>query len=127
MKNHTSLMLAAWFAFTVVGCSKRAPSVAPSAQPINATLGLVEVSDGVTTRQDVGNGLACIIKPTVLQEGGIQRVRMAFTFVETNSSGDKPVADFNADILPDISMTLSNRVTQSSRAISIHLMAHIKT
>jgi hypothetical protein len=113
-------------AFIFVGCSSRAPVTTKPAQPLAVTLGLVEVSDGVTTRQDIGDGLVCIIKPSVLKQGLVHYVRIHFTIVETHSSGDKIVAELGGVFDPDISGILSSRATSTNRAVSIHFMPHIK-
>jgi hypothetical protein len=128
MKNSTPLIIAALIVSLFTGCSKQSPPaepVTPAARPapaapsnlIAAQLGVVEVSDGMPSRHDIGGGRVCIIKPTILKDGS---VRMAISFAETNASGDKYVSSLQVETLPDEAVSMANGV------ISVSLTPHIK-
>src|ERR1019366_9672563 len=70
MKNRTSLIPLTLLALTFAGCSKHSPDAA-AAHPKVQDLGVVEVSDGIQTRHDLGGGRVCIITPTVQKDGSV--------------------------------------------------------
>jgi hypothetical protein len=70
MKNRTSLIALISLALAFAGCSKRSPD-AGVAHPKVQDLGVVEVSDGIQTRHDIGGGRVCIITPTIQKDGSI--------------------------------------------------------
>ena len=78
MKNFTPLIIAALFISALVGCSKHSP------RPKVTSLGVVEVSNGIPIHQDLGGGKACVITPTILQDGSVS---LAITMLTTNSIG----------------------------------------
>jgi hypothetical protein len=87
MKYHTPLIFAALLALLFTGCSKH---------PTVANLGVVEISDGIPTYQDLGGTRACVITPTVLKSN---MVRLAITIQATNSAGVvQTVATTSVDI-----------------------------
>jgi hypothetical protein len=54
------------------GCSKHSPQQeSATAHPKFTDLGIVEVSDGVKTRHDLGGGRVCIIAPAVQKDGSV--------------------------------------------------------
>ena len=63
-------LLALGFTFTFAGCSKPS-SAAATARPHVYDLGVVEVSDGVPSRHDLGGGRVCIATPTVQKDGTV--------------------------------------------------------
>ena len=119
MKNHTPLIIAALIVSIFTGCSKHTQTATPlaPAKPIAVTLGVVEVSDGVSSRHDIGDGRVCIIKPTILKDGS---VRLAITVNETNSSAERFVSSLGVETLPDEAVEMENGV------ISVSLKPHIK-
>jgi ribosomal protein S8E len=59
--------------------------VRASVPPVNETnLGMVELSDGIAARIDLGAGTNCVITPTVLSDGNAQ---MQITVEVTNADG----------------------------------------
>ena len=70
MKNHTSLIALTLLTLAFAGCSKHSPDAA-AALPKITDLGVVEVSDGILTRHDLGGGRVCIITPNVQKDGSV--------------------------------------------------------
>ena len=68
MKNRTSLIALALLAFVFDGCSKHSPD---AARPKVQDLGVVEVSDGIQSRHDLGGGRVCIITPAIQKDGSV--------------------------------------------------------
>jgi hypothetical protein len=113
MTNKTSLLTIALMASLFTGCSKQTPMESASPNPKVAQLGVVEVSDGKTSRHDLGNGRICTITPTVLP-GGMVALEMVI-----EESGKKLV-------LPMVS-TMAGRALQSSvDGIGVQLTPQIK-
>ena len=69
MKYRTSLIALALFALALTSCSKHSPDAAAS--PKVYDLGVVEVSDGIQSRHDLGGGRVCIITPTIQKDGSV--------------------------------------------------------
>src|ERR1035438_9782656 len=70
MKNRTSLIALTSLALAFAGCSKHSPDAAV-AHPKVQDLGVVEVSDGIQTRHDLGGGRVCIITPAIQKDGSV--------------------------------------------------------
>jgi|688.fasta_scaffold793268_1 hypothetical protein len=70
MKYRTSLIVLALLALTFASCSKHSPD-ATVAGPKVQDLGVVEVSDGVQSRHDLGGGRVCIITPAIQKDGSV--------------------------------------------------------
>jgi hypothetical protein len=70
MKNRTSLIVLALLALAFAGCSRHSP-VAVVAHPKVYDLGVVEVSDGIQSRHDLGGGRVCIITPAIQKDGSV--------------------------------------------------------
>jgi hypothetical protein len=79
MKYRISQIFAALLIFLFIGCSKHSPVV--------ADLGVVEISDGVPIRHDLGGGKTCVIIPTVITNGSARFVRMRMVIEQPNSTG----------------------------------------
>jgi hypothetical protein len=75
MKYRTSLIPLAFLALAFAGCSSPSPDAARPATalayPKHHDLGIVEVSDGIPSRHDLGGGRVCIITPAILKDGSI--------------------------------------------------------
>ena len=69
MKYRTPLITAALLASLFTGCSKHSPSAATD--PKVGALGVVEVTDGVQSRHDLGGGRVCLITPAIRKDGGV--------------------------------------------------------
>jgi hypothetical protein len=69
MQNHPSLVVLASFALALAGCSKHSSEAA--ANPKDLNLGVIEVSDGIQSRHDLGDGKVCIITPTIQNGDGV--------------------------------------------------------
>ena len=70
MKNRTSLIAVTLLALVVAGCSKHSPDTA-GAHPKVQDLGVVEVSNGIQTRHDLGGGRVCIVTPAIQKDGSV--------------------------------------------------------
>lgn len=70
MKHRTSPITLVLLALAFAGCSKRSPDAA-GARPKVYDLGVVEVSDGIQSRHDLGGGRVCIITPAVQKNGSV--------------------------------------------------------
>ncbi len=72
MIQRTPLIPLAWLAlgFVFAGCSKPS-SAAATVRPHVYDLGVVEVSDGVPSRHDLGGGRVCMATPTVQKDGSV--------------------------------------------------------
>ena len=68
MKHHPPLIALAALALTFAGCSKPAPAAAAPHFKV-PNLGVVEVSDGIQSRHDLGGGRICLVTPTVQKDG----------------------------------------------------------
>jgi len=67
MKKHISLVVLASFTLAFAGCSKHSSdAVAANAKDLN--LGVIEVSDGIQSRHDLGDGRVCIVTPTIQKD-----------------------------------------------------------
>jgi hypothetical protein len=69
MKHFTSLVVLASFALALAGCSKHSSDAAANSKDLN--LGVIEVSDGIQSRHDLGDGRVCIITPTIQKDGSV--------------------------------------------------------
>lgn len=102
MKNHISVIFVVLVVSTFGGCSRHSPDAQATAVAADAPapkvtadapapkvtdLGIVDVSKGKPIRQDLGDGKACVITPTVITKGGTKIIRMAAVFEQTDSSG----------------------------------------
>jgi hypothetical protein len=56
-------------ALTLAGCSTPPPDTVTGAKPGVLDLGVIEVSDGVQSRHDLGGGRICVITPDVQEDG----------------------------------------------------------
>lgn len=91
------------------GCSRHSRDVeAPTdaIPPKVRDLGVVDVSSGKPIRQDLGDGKACVITPTVITKGGARFVRMRMVVEQTDSSGvvhrqAAPIIICNPGDIPD--------------------------
>jgi hypothetical protein len=70
VKHRASLTALALLALTFVGCSKHSRD-ATVAGPQVRDLGVVEVSDGVQSRHDLGGGRVCVITPAIQKDGSV--------------------------------------------------------
>jgi len=70
MKYRTHLTTFALFTSLLQGCSKHS-SDAPAANQKDLNLGVIEVSDGIQSRHDLGDGKVCILTPTIQKNGGV--------------------------------------------------------
>ena len=117
MKYHTSLITAALFAALFTACSKR-PQDAAAVHPKAPDLGVVEVSDGIESRHDLGGGRVCVIKPTVKKGGS---VLLAILIQETDSAGaTRTLAHLNAITFPD------HAVEVETGDLGVRVTPHIK-
>jgi hypothetical protein len=68
MKKHLALVVLASLAFAFAGCSKHSSvTVVTVTKDLNP--GVFEVSDGIPSRRDLGDGRACIITPSIQKDG----------------------------------------------------------
>jgi hypothetical protein len=70
MKNRAPLIITALFISLLIGCSKHS-SVAVTALPKVYNLGVVEVSDGIVSRHDLGDGRVWIVTPAIQKDGSL--------------------------------------------------------
>ena len=75
MNTHTLVAIVALLVSLFSGCSKH---------PKVTDLGVVKISDGIPTYQDLGGSRACVITPTMLKSN---IVSLAIIIQETNSAG----------------------------------------
>jgi hypothetical protein len=67
MKKYISLVALTSFTLAFSGCSKHSSdSVAANTKDLN--LGVIEVSDGIESRHDLGDGRVCIVTPTIQKD-----------------------------------------------------------
>jgi len=75
MHYRTPLIALVFLALTFAGCSKQSPeAIRPAtalAYPKDHDLGVIEVSDGIQSRHDLGGGRVLIITPSILKDGSI--------------------------------------------------------
>ena len=119
MNHRASLILLASLTWLFTGCSKHSPAAA-TVRPQVPELGVVEVTDGVTSRHDLGLGRVCVLKPTVNKDGS---VLLAMTIEETDSAGGTRTLahlNLNAITFPD------RAVEVADGAVGIGLTPHIK-
>jgi hypothetical protein len=112
MNYHTPLITAALLVSLFTGCSKHSQTATP-ANPKVAALGVVEVSDGVQSRHDLGSGRVCIITPAIQKDGSV------LLALRIEQDG-KLVATPRVETLPDraVEVTVGD--------ISVGLTPHIK-
>ena len=67
MKHRTSLIALTLLVLAFAGCSKHSAATYPKVP----NLGVVEVSDGITSRHDLGGDRVCIVTPTVQKDGSL--------------------------------------------------------
>src|ERR1035438_10324082 len=99
MKNRTSLIALALLALAFAGCSKHS-SAAAVAHPKVYDLGVVEVSDGIQSRHDLGGGRVCIITPAIQKDGSV------FLSMSVEESG-KVLASPRAQTKSDVPVVIS--------------------
>ena len=113
MKIHTSLIALALLALTFAGCSKHSPDTTATHQKV-LDFGVVEVSDGVQSRHDLGGGRVCIITPTIQKDGSVLlscRVEESGKFL--TSLGIKTLSDHSVTVsVKDISFGLTPHIKQ---------------
>lgn len=68
MKKYLTLMAVTVFAFGLIGCSKQAQGKATAPSKVY-DLGVVEISDGIQTKHDLGDGTVCVITPALQKDG----------------------------------------------------------
>ena len=113
MKCRTALIAVALLAFTFASCSKHSPD-ATVAGPKVQDLGVVEVSDGVQTRHDLGGGRVCIITPTIQKDGSIllsMRVEESGKLLQQMRAQTKPDVPFRISV-GDINIGMNPRIKQ---------------
>jgi hypothetical protein len=66
----SSLIALTLLAFSFAGCSKH-PSAAAAAHPKIQDLGVVEVSDGITTRHELSGGRVCFVTPAIQMDESV--------------------------------------------------------
>ena len=69
MKHRTSLIALTLLVLAFAGCSKHSPDAAARSKVYD--LGVVEVSDGIQSRHDLGGGRVCIITPAIQKDGSV--------------------------------------------------------
>jgi hypothetical protein len=70
MKIHLTLIAIGLFAFGLIGCSKQPQGKAVAALK-TYDLGVVDVSDGIQTTNDLGDGRVCVITPALQKDGSM--------------------------------------------------------
>lgn len=70
MPSCSSLIALTLLALTLTGCSKHPPDAA-AAHPKIQDLGVVEVTDGITTRHELSGGRVCIVTPAIQMDGSV--------------------------------------------------------
>jgi len=70
MGNRSSLLALTLLALAFAGCSRHSPNAA-AARPQTYDLGVVEVSDGIQSRHDLGAGRVCQINPAIQKDGSV--------------------------------------------------------
>jgi hypothetical protein len=113
MKNSTPLIIAALLVSLFTGCSKHSQP----ANPIPVNLGVVEVSDGVPSIHNIGDGKVCIVVPTIQKDGS---VKIDITVEPKIGSTGKSYAMLGLEALPDQSMSVSTDV------MAVSLTPHVK-
>jgi hypothetical protein len=86
MKYRTSLVGLALVALIFAGCSKHPPE-AGSANPNVKDFGVVEVTNGVQSRFEMGGGKVCFLTPTLQQDGSLM---LAMTVEESGKVVSRP-------------------------------------
>ena len=91
MKYHSSFLALALVVLMPVallfsGCSKHSAE-ASSAQPNVKDFGVVELTNGVQGRYEMGGGKVCFLTPTVQPDGGLM---LAMTVEESGKVVSKP-------------------------------------
>ena len=108
MKYRTSLIALTLLALTFAGCSKHSADAARPATalayPKDHDLGVVEVSDGIQSRHDLGGGRVCIITPAIQKDGSVflsmsvEESGMVLASPRAQTESDVPVAISIGDI-----------------------------
>ena len=81
-------------------------------------LGIIEISDGITSRHELGEGRVCVIKPTVKQDGS---VLLAITIEEINYRNHaRTLTHLNVSTFPDRSVEIEEN------HFGVSLTPHIK-
>lgn len=70
MKKYLTLIVVALFALGLTGCSKQSQHKAEAPSKVY-NLGVVEVSDGIQTKHDLGDGRVCVVTPAFQKDGSI--------------------------------------------------------
>jgi hypothetical protein len=70
MKHLTSLIALTLLPLAFAGCSKNPPNAAGARLEVY-DFGVVEVSDGIPNRHDLGGGRVCIITPAIQKDGSV--------------------------------------------------------
>lgn len=113
MKYRTSIIALALLALTFASCSKHSPD-ATVAGPKVQDLGVVEVSDGVQSRHDLGGGRVCIITPAIQKDGSIllsMRVEESGKLLQQMRAQTKSDVPFQISV-GDISIGMNPRIKQ---------------
>ena len=100
MKNRISLIALALLALAFAGCSKHSPAAAVT-HPKVYDLGVVEVSDGIQSRHDLGGGRVCIITPAIQKDGS---VLLSMSVEESGNVLASPRAQTRSDMPVQISV-----------------------
>ena len=115
MKYRTSLITLTLLTLTFTGCSKHSPdAVRPKVQD----LGVVEVSDGIQSRHDLGGGRVCIITPAIQKDGS---VLLSMSVEESGKVLASPRAQTRSDMPVQISVgDIGIRLTPHIKGSTIH-------
>jgi hypothetical protein len=117
MKYRASRIGFTFLALAFAGCSSPSPDAARPATTVayqrHHDFGIVEVSDGIPSRLDLGGGRVCLITPAILKDGSI------FLSMSVEKSG-KMLAAPTAHTGPD------SPVWYSRGDISFEFTPHIK-
>ncbi len=102
MNYHTSLFVAALVASTLVGCSKHSTT---TAVPKATDWGIIEVSDGVSSRHTLADGRVCTLTPTILPGG--HQVQLATSITNMEAGGARYVFSLTTFFTPDTQTTFA--------------------
>jgi hypothetical protein len=117
MKYHTSLIA---LALTLAGCSKHPPA-ATSVGSKFLDLGVVEVSDGVQSRYDLGGGRVCIVTPTIQKD---RRIILSMSVEESGNVLLRPRVQTGAGVpfqisVGDFSMGMTPVIKQTDEKATV--------
>jgi len=96
MKYRASLIVAGLAASTLVGCSKHSTT---KAVPKSTDWGIIEVSDGVSSRHTLADGRVCTLTPTILLGG--HQIQLATKITNMEAGGARYVLSVTTFFTPD--------------------------